>query len=200
MSSSFDIMWAKFWAMPLSECNCLSLLSPDVLTSQMMGIWAQAMNLIVPSIKFRHVTISQAVSASLPAGLAWLWSVWKSSGRNLLFWKDTALVPGTTPRSSRSFGAARAGADSRPLPALLHLCSWSRLNQLHKYFPFHIAHIFSHWILFYLWILNLMFKNNWIHFYSSWKEHRRLVHFEYYFKYLSITRNGNPIFGSNNQS
>ena len=158
---------------------------------------------IIPGIKFSlwwHMTMWQAVSV-LPAGLAWLWSVWKSSGRNLLFWKDAAPVPGTTPRSSPSIGAVRAGQSRlAPAPDLappMLLVSPQPASQI-----FSISHrsYFSHRILFYLWILNLMFKNNWIHFYSCWKEHRRLVHFEYYFKYLSITRNGNPIFGSNNQS
>ena len=81
-----------------------------------------------------------AVSA-LPAGLAWLWSVWKSSGRNLLFWKDADPVPGTTPRSSWSWAECRHCLGPLPLPAGLHLCSVvSRLSQLrHKYFPFHIT-------------------------------------------------------------
>ena len=128
-------------------------------------------------------TCDKITGSALPAGPAWLWSVWKSSGRNLLFWKDAAPVPGTTPRSCWSSQSQTL----RPRPAWLHLGSMvSRLNQLrHKYFS--ISHHSDFFLIKYYFIFGyLTWCSRTIEFiFIPVEKHRRLVQFEYYFKYPS---------------
>ena len=201
MSSSFDIMWAKFWAR--SRCNCMPLLSLswciDIADDGELVIPGN--ELIIPGIKF----------------ISDMWQY-----HRLCLRCQQAQQPGCdlfekVQEGICCFGRTRTrcqgqhqghGAQSRRTQAGLHLCSlvW-RLNQLrHKYF--YISHT-GRWTHFFL-----------IEYYSifgffTWCS--RTIEFifipvekntegwcilKYYFKYLSTSKPemGKRIFGSNNQS
>ena len=90
------------------------------------------------------------------------------------FRKEFVVLEGRGPgaRDNTKVRLEQPESDSAPAPGLapprLHgLAPQPASSQI--FFHFTSLWFFPHQILFYLWILNLMFKNNWIYFYSCWK-------------------------------
>ena len=98
---------------------------------------------IIPTIKFRHVTISQAGCVCVASRPSLVVICLKK------FRKEFVVLEGRGPGARDNTKVIMEPGwvqtlGPLPLPAGLHLCSVvSRLSQLrHKYFPFHIAQIF----------------------------------------------------------